>query len=144
MDQHGKTVSELLRILGSHCILLAHCHQFRISSLLAPILCHHGGIADDACLQAEPVEMVLLHDCDHTMDVGNLCQVHRTYHAKPHLQSGRKARTLCRAESGEHHGSSRTYCHSFLRGGSIPHLSHLKLLRLSEKHSTLSVIYQIR
>ena len=42
----------------------------------------------------------------------------------PHLQSGRKARTLCRAESGEHHGSSRTYCHSFLRGGSIPHLSH--------------------
>lgn len=106
MDQHGKTVSELLRILGSHCILLAHCHQFRISSLHAPILCHYGGIADDACLQAEPVEMVLLHDCGHAMDVGNLCQVHRTYHAKPHIQSGRKARTLCRAESGEHHGAS--------------------------------------
>ena len=124
MDQHGKTVSELLRILGSHRLLLAHCHQFRFSCFHAPILYHYGGIADDACLQAESLEMVLLHDCGDAMDVGNLCQVHRTYHAKPHLQSGRKARTLCRTESGEYHGASRTYCHSFLRGCSIPHLSH--------------------
>ena len=118
------TEKQFQNYCGSWGAIVSYWLQFRISSLHAPILCHYGGIADDACLQAEPVEMVLLHDCGHAMDVGNLCQVHRTYHAKPHLQSGRKARTLCRAESGEHHGSSRAYCHSFLRGGSIPHLSH--------------------
>ncbi len=84
MDQHGKTVSELLRILGAIVSYWLIAINFGFPSLHAPILCHYGGIADDACLQAEPVEMVLLHDCGDAMDVGNLCQVHRTYHAKPH------------------------------------------------------------
>ena len=124
MDQHPAAVPELLRIHGSHPLLLADGGELRLSCLPDSLLRGDGGFPADECLSRESLEVVLLHDGGDDLVIRHLRQVPHPTDGQPHLQPWRKARTLCGAESGKRGRSSGTHRHSPLRGHRLPYLSH--------------------
>lgn len=90
MDQHGKTVSELLRIAGAIVSYWLIVINFGFPAFLLPFFVIMVGLQMMHAYKLNLWKWFFCMIVIITMDVGNLCQVHRTYHAKPHLQSSGK------------------------------------------------------
>ena len=80
MAKHRQTIHQLLWFDRSIAVILSYDGKLRYSCVPHSGIYYNGGTKTAACLQREPLEMVLRHDGGDGVDFGDTRQIPHSYH----------------------------------------------------------------